>query len=175
MMWRILLVFGCLAGLARAQDCGCTAQSAPDAEEHSDVVFRGTIAGFREYTESSAIPVGDQDPKKFVVFHVTRVWKGEVGPTFEMPALEAPTGCLGFWPGFLKVGNELLVYAGRLRSYTVPIGHEIVTYRTVVPDHPIYYTTICMRTQLAKGAKDFAYLGPGEEPKMPAPTPHKSK
>jgi len=164
MVLRILFVFACVSGLARAQECTCTIKSAQDAKKESDVVFRGTIIALRESAEPSPIPVGDQDPKKFVVFHVTRVWKGDIGPTFEMPAVEQVTACLGFLPGLLKVGNELLVYAGRLRSYTVPAGDFA---RTAIPEHPIYFTTPCMRTALAKDTKDFEELGPGEEPKKP--------
>ncbi len=158
MALRIILVFACISGSARAQECTCTTKNPQDARENADVVFRGTIIALRESAEPSPIPVGDQDPKKFVVFSVRRVWKGDIGPTFEMPALEQTTPCIGFSPS-LKVGNDLLVYAGRLRSYTVPVGHEFVTYRTVIPDHPIYFTSACMRTALAKDTKDFEESG----------------
>jgi hypothetical protein len=169
MVQRILLVFACVSGLARAEECTCTIRNAQEARKESDVVFRGTIIALRESAEPSPVPVGDQDPKKFVVFRVRRIWKGDTGPTFEMPAVEAISDCLGFSPSFLKVGNDLLVYAGRVRSYTVPVGGEIVTFVTKIPDNPIYFTSACMRTALAKDTKDLEDLGPGEEPKKPTP------
>jgi len=66
-----------------------------------------------------------------------------------MPALEETSACVGFWPPFLKVGNDLLVYASRIQG------------------HSEYFTNICTRTALAADAKDFDELGPGEEPKQP--------
>ncbi|MGA3204862.1 MAG: hypothetical protein ABSF12_20405 [Bryobacteraceae bacterium] len=85
--------------------------------------------------------------KGIVVFRVSRVWKGDVGPIFEMPALEETSMCVGFWPTHLKVGNDLLVYAVRN------------------PGENAYYTNICTRTALAKDAKeDFDQLGRGGEP-----------
>jgi hypothetical protein len=83
------------------------------------------------------------------VFRVSRVWKGDVGETFEMPAVEETSACMGFWPSDLKVGSDLLVYAWRVGS--------------------AYYTGICGSHILArengKDAKDFEELGPGAKPK----------
>ena len=77
-----------------------------------------------------------------VVFKVTRVWKGDVGQEFEMPAIEETSACIGFWPSFLKVGEDLLVYASRFG------GSE-------------YKTAICGDQKLAKDAdNDFKTLGP---------------
>jgi hypothetical protein len=90
-----------------------------------------------------------RDTQKLAVFRVSRVWKGEVGETFEMPAVEETSACTGFWPKYLKVGSDLLVYARRFGSQ--------------------YYTSICGSHKLArdannKDAKDFEVLGPGEVP-----------
>jgi hypothetical protein len=69
----------------------------------SEVVFQGTIEGFR-----------GSGADRTVMFRVSRVWKGRVGPTFEMPAIETSGGlCTAFWSGLLAVGNELVVYASR--------------------------------------------------------------
>jgi hypothetical protein len=54
--------------------------------------------------------------------------------------------CIGFWPSFLMVGNDLLVYAYRI-------------------DGSDYITDVCSRTQLAKVTKDFTQLGTGHAPK----------
>ena len=55
------------------------------------------------------------------VFRVTRVWKGSVGPTFEMTAAEEDMPCMGPEPSYFKVGNELLVYA----KGSPKLGHGI--------------------------------------------------
>ncbi|HEY4362174.1 MAG TPA: hypothetical protein VGN17_14455 [Bryobacteraceae bacterium] len=89
---------------------------------------------------------------KIAVFRVTRVRKGDVPETFEMPAVEETSMCTGFWPDFLKVGAALLVYASRFGSLD-------------------YYTSICGFHKLAKDAKDLRELGPGDEPKKPIQIP----
>jgi len=81
------------------------------------------------------------------VFSVDRVWKGNVPPMFEMPALEEGAACAGFWPNLLKVGKNLLVYAKRF------------------PDGTDYLTDICTRTAEAGRSTDFAKLGSGRAPK----------
>jgi hypothetical protein len=120
------------------------------AKEAAEVVFRGMIVEFRDSGKDFALGVVfSGDTKKLAVFRVGRVWKGEVGPTFEMPAVGETSMCMGFWPHLLKVGSDLLVYANR--------GS---------PGRPEYYTDICTRTAFAKDAKDdFDQLGPGEEPR----------
>jgi hypothetical protein len=85
-----------------------------------------------------------EDTKKIAVFRVNRVWKGDVGETIEMPAVKEASTCTGFWPLYLKVGSDLLVYAKRQ-------GSE-------------YYTAVCGLHKPAKDAKDLEELGPGEEP-----------
>jgi hypothetical protein len=71
--------------------------------DHSEVVFRGTIVELRDSQKPADLPAGfARDTKKTVVFRVSRVWKGEVGETFEMPAVEETSACVGFWPSILK-------------------------------------------------------------------------
>ncbi len=79
------------------------------------------------------------------MFRVARVWKGEVGPDFEMPAVVAGGDCWGFSDRFLKIASDIIVYAVRIEG--------------------TYYTTLCSRTQFVKLAvKDLKELGPGEKP-----------
>jgi hypothetical protein len=62
-----------------------------------------------------------------------------------MPAVEETATCNGFWPPYLKVGLDLLVYARRIGS--------------------AYYTGICGSHMLAKSsANDLEELGPGLVP-----------
>ena len=115
------------------------------------MIFRGTIIELRDSGKGVNNAGGwYRDTGKIAVFRVTRVWKGDVEETFEMPAIEETSTCMGFWPSHLKVGNDLLVYASRF-SKSGP-----------------YVTDICTRTALAKDAKDFGELGPGSEPKKPS-------
>ena len=142
-----LIVFLVTRGIAGA--CGCTEPSVQAKKDASEVIFQGTILELRN--AGGVIPA---DPlqtlmnkgNRVAVFRVSRVWKGEVGKTFEMPALEETSMCIGFWPPYLKVGSDLLVYASRRAS-------------------PYYTTNICGFHKLAKdAAKDIAELGPGREP-----------
>jgi hypothetical protein len=80
--------------------------SPKQAKRFSEVVFQGTIDGFK----GSGLD-------RIVIFRVSRVWKGAVGTTCEMPAIETQGGfCTAFWRGLLVVGNELVVYASHLHS-----------------------------------------------------------
>jgi hypothetical protein len=130
--------------------CGCVESTVQAKTEHADVIFRGTIVALREGKPGGDVLTGlVRDTKKVAVFRVSRVWKGKVGETFEMPAVEETSACTGFWPPYLKVGSDLLVYARR-------IGSE-------------YYTGICGAHKLVsdpsnKAAKDLGELGPGREP-----------
>ena len=96
-----------------------------------------------------------KDTKKIAVFHVARVWKGDVGATFEMPAVEETSACVGFWPNLLHVGADLIVYARKQGSD--------------------YYTYVCGENKAAKDsngkeAKDLAELGRGREPSTSQPS-----
>ena len=145
---RPCFVITLVAGIAYA--CDCVEPSVQAKKDYADVIFRGTIVALRDAKAATDFPSGwVRDTKKVAVFRVTRVWKGDVGETFEMPAVEEVAACMGFWPPYLKVGSDLLVYARR-------IGSE-------------YYTGICGSHKLAresseKDAKDFEVLGPGEAP-----------
>ena len=131
MRLTLILTFG--TGLTYA--CECQSPSFRDAQRHADIIFRGRITGFRD------TPTGSQ-----AIFAVERVWKGDVPRTFEMPAHKETTACIGFWPDWLKVGSDLIVYAFRV----VQTGY--------------YVTNICSRTSFAATSKDLAALGPGRGP-----------
>ena len=112
--------------------------SAKKAEHFSELVFQGTIEGF----SSSGLD-------RTVVFRVSRVWKGQVGPTFQMPAIETDGGlCTAFWRGLLVVGNELVVYASRLPSSNMR-----------------EYFPLRGKTTLVRSARDIGQLGRGHKPK----------
>jgi hypothetical protein len=138
------IAFALALSMSLGYACDCADVSVSRAKAGADIIFRGTITGFR--TDNKRTGLDDwgrrgQNTKGIVVFRVTRVWKGDVAPSFEMPAAEETAMCWGFWPDDLKVGNELLVYAVR-----DPGTHE-------------YYTNICARTTLAKSrSKDFDEL-----------------
>jgi hypothetical protein len=129
--------------------CDCSDPSLQEISARADVIFRGTIVALRPSTGTQGF--GDTfDTGKIAVFHVVRVWKGKLGPTFEMPAVEETSACWGFWPSLLKVGNDLLVFAFRIPNETTG------TF--------LFETTICSRTAPAKGNRDLEELGAGSEP-----------
>ena len=121
-----------------AWQCDCVDIAAAQAKQGAQIVFQGVVTAFRDS------PTGH----RVAVFRVSRVWKGHVAATFEMPAVQGD--CIGFYPGLLKIGNELLVFADRLGS-DVPVLHA-------------YYPQKC-GTKLIKDAKDIKDLGPGQKPK----------
>jgi hypothetical protein len=153
---RLLLVLSLILSSVVAYACDCSESSVQVKRDHSEIIFRGTIIALREWANPDFPLVPGQVSKNFplfdhpgtVVFRVSRVWKGEVSETFEMPAEKETSMCTGFWPPLLKVGTDLLVYASRLG------GSE-------------YSTSICGRHKLSKGALDFGELGSGYEPKKP--------
>ena len=112
--------------------------STKKAKHLSEVVFQGTIEGFR-----------GSGTDRTVMFRVSRVWKGRVGPISEMPAIETDGGlCTAFWRGLLAVGNELVVYASR----------------RFIPDLK-EYLPLRSKTTLVSRAKDISALGRGHKPK----------
>jgi hypothetical protein len=116
-------------------------QCTKNAEHLSEVVFQGTIEGFR-----------GSGTDRTVMFRISRVWKGRVGPTFEMPAIETDGGlCTAFWSGLLAVGNELVVYASR--RFIPGVG----------------YLPLRSKTTLVSRASDISALGRGRKPKMTVP------
>jgi hypothetical protein len=119
-----------------ALGCDCASLTVNEAKKYAEVVFRGTI------TDISAGKV---------VFRVDRVWKGDVGRTFDMPEFIEGAACLGFHGWMLKAGNDLLVYAGRLHRSS---------------NDEDYFTSICTRTNLSSDAgEDFSKLGKGKPPR----------
>src|SRR5579871_645516 len=133
---RFLLVLLTSTGLLA--QCDDIEVSAREAKRFSELVFQGTVERF-----------GGFGTDRTVIFRVSRVWKGQVGPTFEMPALETDGGfCSAFWRGLLVMGNELVVYASRFR----PAKQE-------------EYLPLRGKTTLASLAKDISQLGRGHRPK----------
>ena len=127
-----ILIFGTSLTYA----CECSSPSLQDAQRRYDIIFRGKITRFRVTSEG-----------KQAVFTVERVWKGDIARTFEMPAHEETNGCGGFWPDWLKVGNDLIVFAVKI----VKTGY--------------YVTNICSRTGFAATSSDLSVLGPGRLPR----------
>jgi hypothetical protein len=101
----------------------------------SEIVFRGTVTSFLDSGSGYRI----------AVFRVSRVWKGKVKETFEMPALQEISACMGFLPK-LEIGSELIVYAHR-----------------PVPSNPELFPIVC-NTLLVRDVKDIAELGAGKKP-----------
>ncbi len=119
-----------------ALGCECVPVSLSEAKAMAELVFRGTITDIR----------GGK-----VSFRVDRVWKGDVGRTFYMPDFPESSACTGFLPKWLRVGNDLLVFAARLHRYS--------------GDND-YFTNICTRTSLASEAGNaFEKLGRGRLPR----------
>jgi len=133
-----VLGYFCLP-LWECRACSCDRQSVPNAYSSAEIVFEGTITSIEGTITTGAWPAG------VVKFRITRIWKGNVGSDFEMPAVVEGGSCIGFYPSVLKRGNKLLVYAG-LVAWT-PKGDKA------------YFTHACARTQLLKDAKeDLAVL-----------------
>jgi hypothetical protein len=123
----------CAAFPIYAWQCDCVDIGAAQAKRGAQIVFQGTVTDFRD----------SPDGHRVAVFRVSRVWKGHVTPTFEMPANQGT--CFGFYPGLLKIGNELLVFASRFP------GDD--------------YDPEKCSTKLIKDVKDIRELGPGQRPK----------
>ena len=136
-----------LLALHLCQACDCFEPSVQAKQDHAELILGGTIVELRDSSQSVGISSDfARNTKKIVVFRVSRVWKGNVGRTFEMPGIEETSACIGFWPDFLKVGEDLLVYASRFG------GSQ-------------YVTSIRRNHKPAKDAgKDFRTLGPGGWP-----------
>ena len=123
----------CTALPAFTMQCDCKDPGSRENKRYAEIVFQGTVTSFRDSSDG-----------RVVVFRVSRVWKGHVTATFEMPALESTCG--GFYPGLLKIGNELLVFAVRMGSL------------------PGFYPQLCT-TSLVRDVKDIRALGSGRKPK----------
>ena len=134
-----MIKFSLLVGLAwtaaTALGCECVPVSLDEANAMAEVVFRGTVTNIHGGSVS---------------FRVDRVWKGNVGRTFHMPDFPESSACIGFLEKWLRVGNDLLVFAARLHRF---------------PGDNDYFTNICTRTGLASEASDaLAKLGRGRPP-----------
>ena len=132
----LFIAFGNISAFA----CDCGPPNVKRAAERMGVIFRGTIVQIRKPSQKGQKPIA--------VFRVSRVWKGDVGPSFEMPAIEERSDCAGFWPNFLKVGNELVVFAFKLSG-----------------DHEYYQTSVCLPTTMAAKSSVTVELGPGYPPR----------
>jgi hypothetical protein len=127
-----------LTSISLFAQCDDVPISVKQAKKGSEVVFQGTIVGFK-----------GSDVDRTVVFRVSRVWKGQVGLTFEMLAIETGgTLCNAFWNGVLVLGNELVVYAWRDRFFD---GKYVPLRQKSVP---------------VSSSKDINQLGPGHKPKL---------
>ena len=80
-------------------------------------------------------------------FKVTRVWKGNVGETFEMLAFQERSGCLGFLPT-VEIGADFLVYA-----------------RRPSPSVPDYLPLPCQANLTSRARDQIQKLGLGRKPK----------
>ncbi len=119
--------------------CDCVDIGVQRLKSGSDLVFRAVVTGFD----------GSGD-NRMVIFDVNRVWKGKVTRTFEMHAIEG--SCIGFYPGLLKVGNELLVFAS--------LGREIY-----LQPSDIYFSRGPCSTRRITEVSDAGALGRGNKPK----------
>jgi hypothetical protein len=132
-MTKFALLLGLFWNASVAFGCDCVTLPVSQEKRGAEVVFRGTITEIRGGT---------------VYFRVERVWKGNVGRTFEMPEFTETSGCIGFLPSWLIEGNDLLVFAWRY------------------PEDNDYFTALCSGTSLASQAGEtLAKLGKGSAPR----------
>jgi hypothetical protein len=140
-MTKIVILVYLAWNLESALGCDCAPVSLNQARSRAEVVFRGTITDIRGGNVS---------------FRVDRVWKGDVGRTFNMPDFPETSACIGFLDKWLQVGDDLVVFAWRVHRY---------------PGDNEYVTDICTRTGLASEAGDaLEKLGRGRLPRN-SPTP----
>ena len=144
-----------LSAAASACACDCATLPLNQARTLADVIFRGVIVRLRPAAGPPSVSYGE-DTGKIAVFRVSRVWKGELGATFEMPVILETSACWGFAPDLPKPGNDLLVFA-----YRRP-GEREGTF--------LFLTSICTRTALARNNRDLDALGAGYAPVWPPRT-----
>jgi hypothetical protein len=129
-----------LAGLSSLLcACDCIREPAEDALGFSEVAFRGRVEGFRD----------SGNGYRLVIFKVDRVWKGKIGPTFEMPAVESDELCWAWPPSMLKTGTEIVVFANHMQGGT----------------HPQEFYPMRCETSLPRDLPDLRKLGRGHKPK----------
>lgn len=111
-----------------AQACSCELGTVIDDLEASDVVFRGEVTLIRR----------PDDYNTFVIFRVSRLWKGNVGPTIGLWAVAQHDDDCGYV--FIK-GFEYFVFSN---------GHS---------------TSTCSYTsRIVHGRPEWPELGAGREP-----------
>ena len=104
---RLLAILA--TSITAAYGCSCDDTTVKDAAKRATVIFSGTITALKPSGKPYKFR-RHSGTEKIAVFRVTRVWKGEVGRTFEMPAMLEEADCWGFAaPEFIKPGAELLV------------------------------------------------------------------
>src|SRR5437899_2693462 len=131
MLLRFLGAFAFATSILAA--CDCIDPGARESKRGADIVFRGIVSEFRDSAKGERI----------AVFKVNRVWKGPITETFEMLAIESGHACFGFWPGALRIGNELLIFASAFGSDRTQ-------------DHA--FLSVPCATKFAKDAKDIQQL-----------------
>ena len=100
MLTRLLLALCIPAAAAYA----CTEVWLPtkQVKRHSEFVFRGTLTA-QTFTNGNEV----------LAFHVTRVWKGRVPETFELPVNPLAGGCTHLFASRVAIGTEFVIFAGK--------------------------------------------------------------
>ena|ERR1700722_1052479 len=100
MLTRLLLALCILAAATYA--CEDIELPLKQARRGSEFVFRGTLTA-QTFTEG----------REVLAFHVTRVWKGRVAETFEIPVNALISGCNSPFLLRVEIGSEFVIFAGR--------------------------------------------------------------
>jgi len=95
---RILLL-GALFSVG-AFGCDCRPSGVRESMERHEIVFRGTIVGFRQADKPSEMGSLVHDTGRIVIFHVDRVWKGDIGKTLKCLPLKRPRPAAAFGPRY---------------------------------------------------------------------------
>jgi hypothetical protein len=100
MLARLLLALFIPAAASYA----CTDIELPlkQVKRGAEFVFRGTITA-QTFT----------DGREVLAFHVTRVWKGPVTETFEIPVNALISGCNSPFRSRVEIGSEFVIFAER--------------------------------------------------------------
>src|ERR1700733_3417657 len=103
MLSRLLLTLYISAAATYA--CSDVELPLKQAKRGSEFVFRGTITA-QTFT----------DGREFLAFHVTRVWKGRVAETLEIPVSPLLNGgCSHPFLSPVEIGTEFVIFAGKTR------------------------------------------------------------
>lgn len=133
MLTRFLLALCISAGAASA----CTDVELPfkQVKRNAEMIFRGTVTA---QTFSG-------DGVQTVSFRVSRVWKGRVLETLQIP-VNPMSGCVNAFRSKVEIGSEFLIFAGKESD-----GHEYVVSPIAIPSD--------------YADKKIQQLGPGQKPK----------